>query len=111
MKLRSDEIANKEKMINPELFRQYFEYLSTSEMYKNVSETIDLEETKTHANKIENRLTNLTEKLKSNPTSDAKKIKNRNNMLEIVERILYFNQLNKQERKGLKILTPNQINA
>ena len=94
MKLRSDEIANKEKMINPELFRQYFEYLSTSEMYKNVSETIDLEETKAHANKIENRLTNLTEKLKSNPTSDAKKIKNRNNMLEIVERILYFNQLN-----------------
>ena len=51
MKLRSDEIANKEKMINPELFRQYFEYLSTSEMYKNVSETIDLEETKAHANK------------------------------------------------------------
>ena len=81
-------------MINPELFRQYFEYLSTSEMYKNVSETIDLEETKAHANKIENRLTNLTEKPKSNPTSDAKKIKNRNNMLEIVERILYFNQLN-----------------
>ena len=37
-----------------------------------------------------------------------KKIKNRNNMLEIVELILYFNQQN-QAGKGLKILTPNQM--
>ena len=29
-------------------------------------------------------------------------------MLEIVERVLYFNQLN-QQGKGLKILTPNQM--
>ena len=29
-------------------------------------------------------------------------------MLEIVERILYFNQLN-QAGQGLKILTPNQM--
>ena len=46
--------------------------------------------------------------LKSNPTSDAKKIRNRNNILEIVERILYFNQL-KQSGQGLKILTPSQM--
>ena len=51
----------------------------------------------------------MVEEFKSNPTSDAKKkIKSRNNMLEIVERILYFNQLN-QSGQGLKILTPNQI--
>ena len=37
-----------------------------------------------------------------------KKIKNRNNMLEIVELILYFNQQN-QAGKGLKILTSNQM--
>ena len=36
-----------------------------------------------------------------------KKIGNRNNMLEIVERILEFDQLN-QSGQGLKILTPNQ---
>ena len=36
-----------------------------------------------------------------------KKIRNRNNMLEIVKRILEFNQLN-QSGQGLKILTPNQ---
>ena len=37
-----------------------------------------------------------------------KKIKNKNNMLEIVELILYFNQLN-QSGKGLKTLTAYQI--
>ena len=37
-----------------------------------------------------------------------KKIKNRKNMLEIVERILYFNQLN-QSGQGLKILTLSQM--
>ena len=37
-----------------------------------------------------------------------KKIRNRNNMLKIVERILNFNQLN-QSGEGLTILTPNQM--
>ena len=55
-------------------------------------------------NTMENRLTNLTETLKSSPTSDAKEIKNRNSMLEFVELILYFNQQN-QVGKGLKLLT------
>ena len=55
---------------------------------------------------IENRWANLMEVLKSSPTSDAKKIKNRKNMLEIAELILYFNQLN-QAGNGLQILTPS----
>ena len=33
--------------------------------------------------------------------------RNRKNILEIVERILYFNQLNRAGQ-GLKILTPNE---
>ena len=37
-----------------------------------------------------------------------KKIRNRNNMLEIVKLILEFNQLN-QSGQGLNILTPNQM--
>ena len=37
-----------------------------------------------------------------------KKIRNRNNMLQISELILYFNQQN-QAGKGLKILTSNQM--
>ena len=48
------------------------------------------------------------EAFKSSPTSDEKKIRNRNNMLEIVKLILEFNQLN-QSGQGLKMLTPNQM--
>ena len=41
---RSDEIANKEKIIDPKLFREYFEYLCPSDMYKHLNKTIGLEE-------------------------------------------------------------------
>ena len=40
-------------------------------------------------------------KFKNDPTNNPKKIRNRNNMVEIVEFILNFNQL-EQERSGLK---------
>ena len=78
-------------MIDTKLFREYFEYLNPSDMYKNLNKTTGLEENKAQVNTIKNRLANLMEAFKSNPTSDAKKIENRNQMLEIVERILYFN--------------------
>ena len=47
-------------------------------------------------------------KFKNNPTNNAKKIRNRNIMVETVKIILEFNQLD-QEGSGLKILTPNQM--
>ena len=40
--------------------------------------------------------------------NNTRKSRNRNNMVEIVELILKFNQL-EQEGSGLKILTPNQV--
>ena len=95
-------------MINSELFIEYFEYLGPSDMYNNLSKTIDSEENKAPVNVIKGKLANLMEAVKCIPTSDAKKIRNRNNMLEIVKRILEFNQLN-QLGQGLKILTPNQL--
>ena len=58
------------------------------------------EENKAQVNIIENRLINLTEILKCSPTSDAKKIKNRNNMLEIFELMLYFNQQNQRGKEN-----------
>ena len=105
---RSDKIAEKENMIDPELLKEYFEYLSPSDMYKNLNKTIGSEENKAQVNAIKDKLANLMEAVKRSPTSDAKKIRNRNNMLKIVERILEFNQLN-QSGQGLKILTPNQM--
>ena len=105
---RSDEIANKEKMINSKFFAEYFEYLSPSDMYKTLNKTISLEENEAQVNVIKDKLANLIEVFKSRPTSNTKKIENRNNMVKIVERILEFNQLN-QSGQGLKILTPSQM--
>ena len=48
------------------------------------------------------------EVLRNSPTTDAKKIKNRSKLLEIVENILHFNQPNQKE-SGLKVLTPSQM--
>ena len=77
-------------------------------MCKNLTKTTGSEKNKAQVNTIKDRLANLMEKFKSNPTSVARKIKNRNNMLNIVELILEFNQLN-QLGQGLKILTPSQM--
>ena len=102
------EIARKEKTIDNNLFKEHFEHSSPSNMYKNLNTTTDIEENKTKVNKIKNNLADLMMKFKNNPTNNAKKVKNRNNMMEIVELILKFNQLD-QEGDGLKILTPNQM--
>ena len=53
-------------------------------------------------------MANSIEALKSSPTSDVKKIKNKKIIVESAEQVLYFNQLN-QLGKGLKILTPDQM--
>ena len=78
-------------MINPKLFGEYFEYLSPSGMCQNLNKTIDSEENKALVNAIKDRLTNLMEAFKSSSTSNAKRIRNRNHMLEIVKRILQLN--------------------
>ena len=95
-------------MIDPKSFREYFEYLSSSDMYKNLNKIIGSEENEVQVNTIKDKLANLMEVFKSRPRSDTKKIRKRNNMQEIDERLLEFNQLN-QSGQGLKILTPNQM--
>ena len=58
-------------------------------MCKNLIKTTGSEKkNKAQVNTIKDRLANSMEKFKSNPISDARKIKNRNNMLNIVELIL-----------------------
>ena len=78
-------------------------------MYKNLNTTTDIEENKIKVNKIKNNLADLLMKIKNNPTNNTKKIRNRNNMVEIVELILKFNQL-EQEGSSLKTKqTPKQM--
>ena len=46
-------------MMDPELFREYFEYSSPSDMYKNLNKTIGSEENKAQVNAIKDRLAKL----------------------------------------------------
>ena len=79
-------------------------------MYKNLNTTTDIEENKTKVNEIKYNLADLMIKFENDPTNNEKKkkIRNRNNIVEIVKLILKFNQI-EQEGSGLKILTPNQM--
>ena len=91
-------MTKKEMMIDLKLFREYFEYLSPTDMYKNLNKPADSEENEAQVDTIKDRFPYLMEKFKSNSTTDAKKINNRNNMFNIVELILEFNQLNHAEK-------------
>ena len=70
---RSDEIAAKEKIKDPESFRKYFGYSSPSDMYNNLNKTIGSEENKAQLNAIKYKLAQLIKEFKSSHTSDAKK--------------------------------------
>ena len=69
---RSDEIAEKEKMIDPESIIKYFEYSSPSVMYKNLNKTIGSKENKAQVNAIKYRLAKLVKEFESSPISGAK---------------------------------------
>ena len=53
---RSDEIAQKEKLIDPESFREYFQYLSPSDMHNNLNKIISSEENKAQVNVTKDKL-------------------------------------------------------
>ena len=108
LRRRSNEIERKEQNINNEFFKAYFtDYQSPSNMYKTLSETKSaVNEVRTDSiKKVLSELKRITEYA---PKDDAFKTEEKEKIIDIVERILYFNQLN-QSGQGLKILTPNQM--
>ena len=72
-KQRFSEIVKTETMINNNLFNEYFEYLSPSNMYKNLNTTTDIEENKITVNKIKHNLADLMVDIENDPTNNAKK--------------------------------------
>ena len=90
------------------MFKEYFtNYQSLSDIYIKSRETEGTRnENRVYLiEQVLNKMKKVTENVSGNRTfkiEENEKIKN------IVERILYFNQLN-QQVKGLKILTPSQM--
>ena len=103
-----DEIKRKDQNINDELFNAYFtDYRNPSSMYKNLSETKDAVN-QVRVDSIKKVLSKLKRIIEYEPKDYAFKIEENEKIIDAVEKILEFNQLN-QSGQGLKILTPNQM--
>ena len=105
---RFDEIKRSEQNINNKLFKVYFtDYQSPSNMYKKLSKTREAVN-EVRVDSIKEVLYKLQRIINDTPKDNAFKIEENEKIIDIVERILYFNQLN-QAWKDLNILTPSQM--
>ena len=104
---RLDEIERKEQKINNELFKESFtDYQSPSNMYKKLSKTKDVvSEVRVEVIKVLSKLQGIIHYVTKD---NAFKTEDNKEIIDTVEWILYFNQLN-QSGQGLKILTPKQM--
>ena len=82
-------------------------YQNPGSMYKNLSETKGAVD-EFQVDSIKKVLRKLQTIIDCPPKDNVFKIKKNEKIIDIVQRILYFNQLN-QSGQGLKIWTPNQI--
>ena len=102
------EIEGEEKNINNKLFKEYFtNYQIPSDMYKKIRETAGAKnENRVYLTKMV--LDKVKKVIENVPENKKFKIKENEKIINLVERILYFNQQS-QAGQGLKILKPNQM--
>ena len=105
---RFDEIKEKEQNINSDLFKEYFKYQSPSNMFKELDETKNTETNKIKVDSIKKTLSKLQKTIDYVQKENTFKIEENKKIIDIVKRILKFNQQN-QQGEGLKILTSNQM--
>ena len=100
-------IIDEEENINKGLFTKHFKIQSPSEMFKSIYQTNDREKNNKLVDVIISRLKYLKKEIKE-MSKEEKEIEDPELIVEIVEEILKFNK-QKQEGKGIKILTSNQM--
>ena len=102
-------ITEEEKEINRELFKNHFSLQMPSIMLKNLYELNDRKENNLLVDIIKSGLSDLKNEIKK-MSEDKINIEKPYKIVNIVEDILKFNKKKtKSTRKGLKILTPNQM--
>ena len=102
------QIIDEETNINDDLFNKYFKFQRPSDMLILLNKTNDTEKNNKLINLIISGLKDLKEEIKK--MSEAK-IENEDpeSTVNIVEKILKFNEQNQQNGQGIKILTPSQM--
>ena len=86
---------------------QHFNFQRPSDMLKNLYQINDKEKKNKLVNVINSGLKDLKEEIKE-MSEEERKIEEPDKIVEIVEEILRFIK-EKQERQGIKIVTPNQM--
>ena len=91
------------------MFKYYFtNYQNPSDIYKKLRETKG-KRNEDQVYSIKEVLNEIKEKTKNMSENKISVIEENEKAINIVERILYFNQLEQQKGERLKILTPNQM--
>ena len=93
-KQKLNEIAKNKKEINLEFFGKYLNYSSPVDMYKSLNESINTARNKIEVNLIKSILTDLKKDTENMPKDNANKTEENTKIIDIVERILYFNEEN-----------------
>ena len=100
-------INKKETDINKELFKKHFNFQRPSSMLKDLYQINDREKNNKLVSVINSGLKDLKEEIEE-MSKEEREIEKPDKILKIVEEILKFNK-QIQQRKGLKILTQNQM--
>ena len=95
-KQRFNEIKQKEQYINNNLFKEYFKYPTPSKMYNTLSDTKNTERYNTQVNLIKSSLIDSKKETENASKDDVNKIEEMNKIVDIVERILNFNERNQE---------------
>ena len=100
----NESIIKKEADVNSELFMKHFNFQNPSDMHKNLYQINDKEKKNKLVNVINSGLKDLKEEIKEMSEEEI----NTDKIVKINEDILRFIK-QKQEGRGIKILTPNQM--
>ena len=103
----NEQINKEEADINKDLFKKHFNFQRPSDLLKYLYKTNDREENNKLLSVINSRLQDLKEEIKE-MSEKERKIEKPDKIAKIVKEILKFNK-QKQEGRGLKILTPRQM--
>ena len=100
-------VNKKETGINRELFKKHFNFQRPSDMLKTVYTANTRKKNNDLVNVIKSGLSDLKNEIE-NMSEKEKEIEKPNEIVDIVEKILEFNDRT-QRGQGLKILTPDQM--
>ena len=102
------QIIDEETNINDDLFNKYFKFQRPCDMLILLNKTNDTEKNNKLINLVSSGLKDLKEEIKKMSEAEIEN-EDPESTVNIVEKILKFNEQNQRKGQGIKILTPSQM--